>query len=274
MDKKAFAVRTLVAVVYGPLMIASVWFGGPLLFGLILAVVLLSYWEYSNLARFKSAYAQPLPGLAAAAAGVVLIAFRPNLLLGWAFVAVTLFFFVELYRRKGSPLINLAVTTFGAFYYPLFLGSFLLLRRLPKEVGLADSVVAGWMLMVLAVTWVCDTAAYVAGSYLGRHKLMVRISPGKTVEGAVAGFIFGLLTAYLCHITFIRGLELIDSMVIGFLVSTVGQYGDLFESMLKRDAGVKDSSHLIPGHGGFLDRFDSLTTVMPIVYLYIRLAVV
>jgi len=116
---------------------------------------------------------------------------------------------------------------------------------------------------------VCDTAAYIVGSYLGKHKLIPRISPNKSIEGTVAGFFFALITAYICYITFIQGLRLQDALVIGGIAGSIGQYGDLFESMFKRDAGVKDSSHIIPEHGGILDRFDSLTLSAPVVFLYL-----
>lgn len=270
MNWKSFGIRTAVAAIYGPLMLASVWFGGLLLFGLILIVTLLCYWEYVKLIERKQVHAQLLPGLFASAAAVTLLYFQPHLLPIYIFLAPTIFFLVEIYRRRGSPLLNLAATLFGSFFYPLFLGSFLLIRRLGSELNLDPRAPGTWLILVLAVTWVCDTAAYLVGSYWGRHKLIERVSPHKTIEGAIAGFIFGVLAAYVCSITFVRMLTLADSLVIGALVGSVGQYGDLFESLLKRDAGVKDSSNLIPGHGGFLDRFDSLTTVMPLVYLYLR----
>ncbi|MDZ7315771.1 MAG: phosphatidate cytidylyltransferase [candidate division KSB1 bacterium] len=270
MNWKSFGVRTAVAVVYGPLMLASVWFGGLLLFTLIGIVALLCYWEYVKLVERKQAFAQLLPGLSASAIAVSLIYFRPDLLPIYLVLAPTIFFFVEIYRRRGSPLVNLATTLFGSFYYPLFLGSFLAVRRLGSDFNFDPYAPATWLILVLVVTWVCDTAAYMVGANWGKHKLIERVSPNKTIEGAIAGFLLGILTAYICHITFVRLITLSDSLVIGAVVSGVGQYGDLFESLLKRDAGVKDSSNLIPGHGGFLDRFDSLTTVTPLVYLYLR----
>lgn len=270
MNYKALGIRTLVALIFGPIVLACVWFGGYFLFGMVLCVVFLSYWEYVRLAERKQAYGQLVSGLLMAVGGVVMIFYRPQSLLAWVIIAATLFFFVEIYRKKGSPLLNLGVTFFGVVYYTLFFGSFLLVRQLPLAYGLPYDAAAKWLLLVIFTTWVCDSAAYFIGSWWGRHKLIARISPNKTIEGTVAGFIFGVLTAYLCHIWFIEYLSLLDSLVIGALVSSLGQYGDLFESMLKRDAGVKDTSNLIPGHGGFLDRFDGLTAVVPLVYLYLK----
>ena len=148
-------------------------------------------------------------------------------------------------------------------------GSFLLIRELPLIHNFEYSEAGQWLIMLILVTWVCDTAAYMFGSYLGRHKLMPRISPNKSVEGSIFGFLFAVLAAYVCHIWFIDNLSSLDSMAIGAIVGSFGQFGDLFESMLKRDADIKDSSNLIPGHGGMMDRFDSLTISAPIMYLYL-----
>jgi phosphatidate cytidylyltransferase len=127
--------------------------------------------------------------------------------------------------------------------------------------------------MLLVTIWVCDTAAYFTGVVFGRHKLFERVSPKKTWEGAIGGLIFAILMAVASHYWFVRDLRLIDSMVIGFMIGTIGQLSDLAESLFKRDAGVKDSSGLIPGHGGVLDRFDSEMLVAPQVYLYLLWAI-
>ncbi|MDZ7346387.1 MAG: phosphatidate cytidylyltransferase, partial [candidate division KSB1 bacterium] len=144
MNWKSFGVRTAVAVVYGPLMLASVWFGGLLLFTLIGIVALLCYWEYVKLVERKQAFAQLLPGLSASAIAVSLIYFRPDLLPLYLVLAPTIFFFVEIYRRRGSPLVNLAATVFGSIYYPLFLGSFLAIRRLGSDFNFDPYAPATW----------------------------------------------------------------------------------------------------------------------------------
>jgi len=107
------------------------------------------------------------------------------------------------------------------------------------------------------------------GAAIGRHKLFPRVSPNKTWEGAVAGFVFAILSALAARALVLDYLGVGDALVLGGIVGTFGQLGDLFESSLKRDAGVKDSSNLLPGHGGVLDRFDSLLFVAPLAYLYI-----
>jgi phosphatidate cytidylyltransferase len=117
--------------------------------------------------------------------------------------------------------------------------------------------------------WICDTAAFHFGVALGKHKLFPRVSPNKSWEGSIFGFIFAIATAVAAKYIVLDYLSLPQSVVIGCIVGIFGQLGDLIESLLKRDAGVKDSSHIIPGHGGAFDRFDSLLLTAPLVYLYI-----
>lgn len=269
MNLKSLAVRSLVALVFGPLILFLVWKGGYYLFGLSLIVVSLSYWEFVALAHKKGAFAQYVLGEAIAVAALLALYFSRQTLLPIVLLGAVAVMFVELYRKKGSPLINASVTLFGAFFFSLLFGSFMLIRELPHALGLEYVQAGEWIIMLILATWVCDSAAYFIGSYFGRHKLMPRISPNKSVEGAVAGFLFAVLAAWICHIWFIDTLSILDSMAIGAIAGSFGQYGDLLESMLKRDAGVKDSSNLIPGHGGMMDRFDSLTLSAPIVYLYL-----
>jgi phosphatidate cytidylyltransferase len=110
------------------------------------------------------------------------------------------------------------------------------------------------------------------GAPLGKHKLFPRVSPQKSWEGAIAGFVFAIAAAVAAKYLVLTFLPLASAIVIGAIVGTIGQLGDLVESLLKRDAGVKDSSTLIPGHGGALDRFDSILLVTPCVYLYLHYA--
>jgi phosphatidate cytidylyltransferase len=196
---------------------------------------------------------------------------------------------VELFRNNGSPILNLSTTVFGILYISLFFGTFIgirelfgptdfpLLRYFPDENSFHDPLIldqvyrwgGGTVISVLAMIWICDTAAFHIGSAMGRHKLYSRVSPNKSWEGALAGFICAIGAAIAAKYFVLPYLTVGSAMVIGGIVGTVGQLGDLTESLLKRDAGVKDSSALIPGHGGVFDRFDSLLLVAPCVYLYI-----
>jgi phosphatidate cytidylyltransferase len=215
-----------------------------------------------------------------------------------AFLITTVLFvaivpLAELFRNRPFPIMNIAVTVFGVMYVPAFLGSLVGLREvfIPEEfpvarhfpvLGLAipQEVVqtidgwGGWTLIaVFASIWVCDSAAYFVGRALGRHSLAPRISPHKTVEGALAGLVAAVLMFVVAKALVLSYLSFGQALVCGIVVGIFGQMGDLVESLIKRDSGVKDSSTLIPGHGGVLDRFDSLILVSPILFLYFEFVV-
>jgi phosphatidate cytidylyltransferase len=132
----------------------------------------------------------------------------------------------------------------------------------------------GWTVLAIFISiWVCDSAAYFAGRAFGRHTLFERVSPKKTWEGAIAGFVGAIAAFVLMKELALPYLTFGQSLVCGVIVGVFGQLGDLVESLLKRDAGVKDSSSLIPGHGGVLDRFDSIMFVSPLLFLYLDFVV-
>jgi phosphatidate cytidylyltransferase len=118
------------------------------------------------------------------------------------------------------------------------------------------------------VVWLGDAGAYYVGRQLGRHKMSPRISPKKTIEGGIGGIATSIIAAIVIHFTFFRAFPIVHAIVAGVLLSISGVVGDLAESMWKRSAAVKDSGTLIPGHGGFLDRFDSIFFTAPILYVY------
>jgi phosphatidate cytidylyltransferase len=201
------------------------------------------------------------------------------------FVLVSLI--VELFRGRSAPVFNLASTAFGVLYVSLSFGTFVGIRelflndfpplRVLSIVGVQSTEAARelsyrWggytVISILACIWICDTAAQFVGLRYGRHKLFPRVSPNKSWEGAVSGFVAAICAALLARQLVLPFFSVGEAIVIGFVVGFFGQLGDLAESLLKRDAGVKDSSSIIPGHGGMLDRFDSLLFVSPILFLY------
>jgi phosphatidate cytidylyltransferase len=132
---------------------------------------------------------------------------------------------------------------------------------------------AGAALLALGLAWFSDTAAYFAGRFLGRHKLYEAVSPNKTIEGAAGGLLGSVVWAVLASISYLRGvLPLSHAIVLGVLAGTLGQAGDLGESMLKRSTGIKDSGAIVPGHGGVLDRVDAVIVTSVLVFLYARWA--
>jgi phosphatidate cytidylyltransferase len=210
-----------------------------------------------------------------------------------ALLFVPLLFAVELFRNRGSAVMNMAVTALGGAYVSLFFGSLIGIRELfiPEDfpvfahfavpgVAVSDDVAATvyqWggltVLVFFASIWLCDSAAYFAGRAFGRHKLFERVSPNKTWEGAVAGLLFAVAAFVLGKVLLLPYLTIAQAATCGGIVGVFGQLGDLSESLLKRDAGVKDSSRLIPGHGGILDRFDSILYASPLLYFYLDFVV-
>lgn len=122
--------------------------------------------------------------------------------------------------------------------------------------------------LIFALISINDTFAYLVGSTIGKHKLFERISPAKTIEGSLGGLVFTVLTAYLCNRFWLNIFSDVKMIGLALIIVVFGSLGDLIESMLKRQAGVKDSGNIIPGHGGILDRFDALLFAMPFVFIY------
>lgn len=250
--------------------------------GVVFGIFMLAVFMYDKLhvavlgAFAASGIAVPFPSMAQEFLIVMLV-----------FLPVTLG--VELFRNTPGSLANIGATLVGVLYVAFSLGSFVGIRELfvPADFpvyahfavpgpAVPDDIAAQiyrWggstVLSIFGAIWVCDSAAYFAGRAFGRHKLFPRVSPNKTWEGAAAGFAAAVLAFVLCQRMLLPYLSLRDAVVCGAVVGVLGQIGDLSESLLKRDAGVKDSSSLIPGHGGVLDRFDSLLFVAPVLFFYL-----
>ena len=166
---------------------------------------------------------------------------------------------VALFLNRPNAPTDLLLTLGAAFYLGMTLRFLALLRN--REDGLI------WLILMAVTVWVMDSGAYFTGRAIGKHKFWPRISPKKTWEGFFGGLISGAIVAALLAYYFVPGVSWWQGMVLGVVVGVVGPLGDLSESLFKRQAGVKDSSNLIPGHGGFFDRIDSFIFVAPVVYL-------
>ncbi len=169
---------------------------------------------------------------------------------------------IYLFRFRDLPTVSrdLGITIFGLFYVPILLSHIGLLR------GLTDG--KEWTFLVLAVVMSSDSLAYFVGRKWGRHRLYEAVSPKKSIEGALGGLGGSLLGVLICKMTFFQSLSLIDVLLIGTGVGAFSQLGDLVESLLKRSFDVKDSGGFFPGHGGLLDRLDSLLFAFPLTYYY------
>jgi phosphatidate cytidylyltransferase len=178
-------------------------------------------------------------------------------------------------RRAPRPrqVESMAVTIFGVLYVGWLSAHQVLLRELPWRAGTDYADGASYVLLAFLTTWSCDTGAYAVGRLLGRNRPWARISPRKSLEGAIGGLASAVLSAFVARAWFAPYLGPYDALALGCLVGVFAQVGDLVESLLKRDARHGDSSDIIPGHGGILDRFDSLYFGAPLVYYYLKLVV-
>jgi phosphatidate cytidylyltransferase len=310
---ESLSTRVLIALIAIPLILWLTMLGGYSFFILVALISSLALYEFYGLAEAKGAAPLKVLGLIVGVIvnGVFLyermqveiyqfVADRFHFHLAMfsqhqlfsvvllKFLLITLL--IELFRTKGSPMLNIATTVLGVLVISLCFGTLIFLRELfpygfPVHKffasGFADDrqlmQIDRWggytVIAVLASIWMCDTAGYFVGSTFGKHRLFERVSPKKSWEGAIAGFLFSILTMLAAKHLFLGYLADQHAIVIGMLIGVFGQLGDLIESRFKRDAGVKDSSKLIPGHGGVYDRFDSLVYISPIVYLYIDFVV-
>lgn len=271
--------RVLVAVVGIPIAVGIVFLGGWPLALLLMVVAALAALEFYRLAAHKGA--RPLAEFGAAlAAGLVLLAViqragPPLADVGVVIAIATLLVATAaIWTRgvEGSPLLSISTTLTGALYTGGLLSFGYLLRHLPGIATPAHG--AALVFAPVLVTWASDTFAYFVGRRWGTRKLIPCVSPGKTVQGAVGAVVGSVLVAILyarflsSFPTYRMGLP--AAALFGLVMSVGAQVGDLAESLLKRDAGVKDSGTLLPGHGGALDRFDSLLFTLPIAYFFIR----
>ncbi len=272
--------RVIVAALGIPVAIGTVYVGGWALGGLLAIVAVLAALEFYRLAEKKGANALAGPGAAFAALFVLSSALEPGrgpetpwfplILVVAALVVPT----IAIWTRgvAGQPILSVSVTLTGAVYTGALLSFGLFLRHLPGlESDLHGTVV---LFAPVALTWASDTSAYFVGRKWGTRKLIPAVSPGKTVQGAL-GAVVGTTLAAIAYSQLLSGfpsyqLGLLEAIALGLLISVAAQVGDLAESLFKRDAGVKDSGVLLPGHGGALDRFDSLLFTLPLGYLFFR----
>lgn len=177
----------------------------------------------------------------------------------------------ELFRRSLDRAIeHISTTLFGVLYLGWLFSHLVLLRELPTAVGRPYQLGASFCLLPFALTWPCDTTAYFIGKKWGKHKLIPRVSPKKSWEGAVGGGLFAIIAAFIYRWWYAAYLSVGDCLFLGVAVAFLAQVGDLVESLVKRDARLKDVSGTIPGHGGVLDRFDSILFTAPFLYYYLK----
>lgn len=279
----SLAQRLLSAALLLPLMVVLVWWS---VWSVAVTVILATVAGLLELySAFRQGGYQPrtLVGIGSALAIIAAIGLQPlvafDLLLPVVTFIIVLSLVAELaFAQQHGSLPSWGLTLAGAFYLAWLLSHFILLRSLNTP-ALHDSIFTqfgmqpgvAWIYYACAITWLQDTSAYFVGRRFGRHKLAPILSPKKTWEGAAGGLLGAILTGIVCVLLLGLPITLLQGALLGLVGGIVGPLGDLSESLIKRQVGLKDAGNLIPGHGGILDRADSLLFTVPILYYLIRL---
>ena len=266
--------RALINIIGIPTIISIVWLGNWYYFSFIYVVLCLSAIELINLSKHQGAR----PSIIILLLSITAISINYQLKLDsfdYIFLSTgVIAFSYEIFRNEKKPLLNISLVILGHLWIGSMLGSLIVIRNI-YDIGLE------LIFLTLFSVWACDSAAFLFGKLYGTKKILPRISPKKSWIGSISGLAFGIIISYWIYyfgpripgyIDFGKLAQVLypkDIIILGLIYGGVSQIGDFFESLLKREVGIKDTSNLLKGHGGVLDRFDSLTVVAPSVYIYI-----
>jgi phosphatidate cytidylyltransferase len=267
--------RVLASVVFIPCFIIITIRGGYHFLALIDIVIFIGMLEFYSMMEAKGIRPYKAIGIISGLALSWYVYFQngiySNLFLTLGLLAIMM---LELTRRDGrNAIYHISTTVLGVFYVAFLASHLIRLRELPALVGLDYSTGSSFVFLAFIVTWACDTGAYFTGTLIGKHPLLPRVSEKKTIEGSLGGLVFAVAGALLAKYWFAEYLGPGQAVILGLAVGCLCQIGDLVESMIKRDADVKDTSGLIPGHGGVLDRFDGLFFTAPMLFYYLKFVV-
>lgn len=255
------AKRIIVGIIGIPIFLFLIYSGGIYFFILSLIVAGIALWEFYSLFEQKNFHVFKFTMIGISLCCMILYYYNNFPLYYYFIIVVLLSVIFEIVSYKEKNPVNVFVSVFG-FAYVIF--PFMLMNVLVNTPGF------NYLIYIIVLVWVCDTFAYFGGKFFGKNQLSV-ISPKKTREGSIIGFVFTVIASLIFYYFYPQYLTLTDAIMLGAITGVFSQIGDLFESLLKRYCNIKDSSHIIPGHGGVLDRFDSLIFIVPLIYLYINL---
>ena len=261
--------RKLILILGVPLGIGCIYIGNPVFAIVTTAIMLLGIDEFFRMCELKGSYPNRIFGFI----GTIFIAMAYSgiyshhqiTVLGLFCLAVIGLFIIEILNAKIEPLHNISNTILAILFVPTLLGTIIHLRQM-------DHIYYSNVTLLLFMSvWLCDTAAFIFGTKFGKKKILPKISPKKSWVGSFSGFVASMLTFFIAwKFDYLGGsYSLTDCLVFGFISGVFGQFGDFGESLLKRDVGVKDSGDILRGHGGILDRFDSLLFSSPMIYIYL-----
>jgi phosphatidate cytidylyltransferase len=263
--ENTYGKRWLTGLTLAAFIFVIIILGSPLLLAAVIMLFAVGgIWEYNNIVFGKRGFLrEKIEGMVFAAAIPFFMLYGSSqlILAILAFcVLITFIIFLSSAKEFAFDVITVAKVIFGLLYIPFLISHFILLRCLNKGVF--------WVLFVLVLAFAGDITALYVGKYFGKHKLIPLVSPGKTVEGTLGLILGSTVACTIFGYFFFSELSLIQITIVAFIGSIIGQLGDLSESAIKRNYGLKDASSLLPGHGGLLDRMDCLIFIAPFVYYY------
>lgn len=266
-----FSQRLLFGSLYVIVLVGSILYGKFTFIAIFWLMMNISLYEFNRLVKFQSVFPFILGNLLFIFANVLNISDIPSKTLStYAGIALFLSFFATfisvLFSKKEEAVEHLGKKFLSVVYVAVPYTLIVMIPFINAPYRYVNTIILGVFILV----WINDTFAYIVGSTLGKNKMLPRISPNKTWEGFFGGMIFTLIGGYFLS-KYFNNINVTDGLVIAGIVSIFGVLGDLIESMFKRQAGVKDSGNLIPGHGGILDRMDSVIFAAPFIFLYLML---
>lgn len=283
---KNLTIRIITAAVGIPLMLGSLYLGGWVFNVLMMLVGAVGLYEFYKLADAKGATPNYIVGLLGGLAITILASLfvdpSQHWSIRWLLVMIPTLMLVslltlasEMWKNRPQAVFNVSTTLMGIVYVSLGFASLIYLRAFQLDGTLSTNLDTDlgfrFVMIVFISVWMCDSIAYFVGMAIGKHKISVRVSPKKSWEGGVAGMIASIVSFVAGISLYMPTVAIRHAVICGVIVGVGGQIGDFAESWLKRDADVKDSSQLIPGHGGVLDRFDSILFVAPLLVIYAAL---
>lgn len=252
--------RVIVGIIGIPVLISVFYFGGIPLLVFSLIVSALALWEFLSMLEKKGFQPHKITGMILSA-GIILTSYFTEIdFTSLIYISSAILICAEVLRKENHDPLNPALVLFGLIYITI---PFSILSKINEYSEL------NLVIYIFILIWTCDSSAYFGGKAFGKNKLSP-VSPNKTWEGSASGFLLTITASLVFHYIYPGKLSFNDALIAGIIIGIFSQAGDLFESMIKRYCDVKDSSEIIPGHGGILDRFDSVIFVTPLVYIYFK----